>query len=386
MTKIARDMDLAHQKVIESLNRKHDRQVKRMNDIHDQNTDQIRKGQSIDILSLQEKHEHQVADENEKTERVLNELRERLVDTRRMTDKQLKDLEDFKAKEVGDINTKFANDRERISSEHNENLTGMNDKFIEASRRINTEGQERVNLLTDQQNEQYADRASHFQRRLDEQNIRETTRFKKDSENFLKIKNDQDKEFKKERMATHRRQDDQVIKMVDAHRKNIKDRDTIQRQDLKGQELFFEKRYAETYKRHNGHFKELDGLHDKVVKKMQADLTKKVDFKNSREQDPFFQFVELKPTLEQTEQGVRIQVQVPDHSKQDLQLNLNGKEAVINFNRRYIDTQKDEQGNSSRVSKIETLSTRLQTGVHLDPKSVKSFYKDGVMTYEIKKA
>ncbi len=119
---------------------------------------------------------------------------------------------------------------------------------------------------------------------------------------------------------------------------------------------------------------------------MQSDLTTQIELKAQRSQDPFYQFVELKPTVEKTETGVRIMVQVPEHSKQDLQLNLNGKEAVVNFNRRYIDNQIDQTGNKSRISKIETLSTRLQTGIFLDSKSVKSSYENGVMTYDIKKA
>ncbi len=115
-------------------------------------------------------------------------------------------------------------------------------------------------------------------------------------------------------------------------------------------------------------------------------MAKEVEFKNNRAEDKFFEFVELKPIIEQTETGIKIKVKIPDHSKQDLQLNLNGKEAVVNFNRRYIDNKKDDFGNVSRISKIETLSSRLQTGIHLDPKSVKASYQDGVMTYEIKKA
>lgn len=386
MTKIARDLDKVHSRLIDTLNRKHEREVKRMNEVHSQNTTEIRKGQSMDLVNLQENHERQINEENEKKERILNQMKGNLDESKRLTDKELDELKEFRKKEVADITGKLANDRERIASEHNTNLTDMNDKFIEANRRVNYEGNERLRGLRDQMTEQYADRSSFNQKKLDSQHSEFTTRFKKDSENYLKIENDQKKTFEKERMATHKRQDQTIIKMTENHNKEVEKRDTLKREDLKQQELFFEKKYADTFKRHGEHFNVLNETQDKAVKKLQADHTKQVEFKNTRMEDPFFQFVELKPTLELTETGVRIQVKVPDHSKQDLQLNLNGKEAVINFNRRYIDTQKDAQGNSSRISKIETLSTRLQTGVHLDPKSVKHSYQNGVMTYEIKKA
>ena len=386
MSKISRDLDKVHGRLIETLNRKHDREVKRMNEVHSQNTAEIRKGHAMDIVNIQDNHERHITDENEKKERILTQMKGNLDESKRLTDKELEELKEFRKNEIADTQGKLANDRERIGSEHNASLTDMNDKFIEANRRVNHEGNERLQMLKDQMNEQYADRSSFNQKKLDHQHSEFTSRFKKDSENYLKIGNDQKKTFDKERMATHKIQDQTIIKMTENHNKEVDKRDFLKREDLKQQEVFFEKKYADTFKRHNEHFNVLNETQDKAMKKLESEHTKQVEFKNSRDQDPFFQFVELKPTLEHTENGIRIQVKVPDHSKQDLQLNLNGKEAVINFNRRYIDNQKDDQGNTSRISKIETLSTRLQTGIHLDPKSVKHSYQDGIMTYEIKKA
>ncbi len=381
-----KDIAASHQRLVDTVNRKHEREVKVMNENHAENVAQIRKSHSLDLVGLQDQHDAHITSENKRKERILSQMKGNLDDTKDLTEKELKELADFKQKEIHDIQGKNANDRERIAGEHNENLESMVDRFNQASRKISLDGQERVQNDTEQANALYADRASHNQNRIDRQHTEFAGRIKTDSEKYNSIKAKQDDTFKKERMTTHKKQETDMQKMTDLHAKEVEKRDDLKRGDLKDQEIFFEKRYADTYKRHNEHFKNLDQLHDKVVKNLEADLTKKVDFKATRAEDPFFQFVELKPTVELTEAGVRIKVNIPDHSKQDLQLNLNGKEAVVNFNRRYIDNQKDDQGNSSRVSKIETLSTRLQTGVHLDPKSVKSTYKDGVMTYDIKKA
>lgn len=381
-----KDVERSHSRLVETLNRKHEREVARMNEVQSQNKTQLRKHYAQDLVDLQEDNDRQITEENDRKDRVLSKMKGNLDESKRLTDKELKELADYKQKETNDLQLKFANDRERIAGEHNEHLSTMNDRYNQATRRVNLEGQDRVDNMNHEQTQLYSDRQAYHQRRLDAQHTENTQRFRKTSENNLKLKNQQVDQFEKERMDLHRKQDTDIRKMTEIHGKHYKERDEMQRGDLKNQDLFFEKRYAETYKRHNEHFKVLDGVHDNVVKKLEADLTKEVEFKTSRQEDPFFQFVELKPTLTHTETGVKIEVKVPDHSKQDLQLNLNGKEAVVNFNRRYIDTQKDAQGNSSRVSKIETLSTRLQTGVHLDPKSLKSSWKDGIMTYEIKKA
>lgn len=386
MTKIARDMDVVHQRLIETLNRKHEREVKRMNEVHDQNTTQIRKGQAVDLVNLQENHERQIGSENEKKERILAQMKGNLDESKRLTDKELKELAEHKEKETNDVQTKFAIDRERIAGEHNESVTTMNDRYNNAVRRINLEGQDRVTTMNEQQTALYGERQGYHQKRLDAMQIENTSRFKKESENYIQTKNKLEKTHEKERMDLHKKQEADVTKMVTLHEKHYKERDVAQRSDLKNQDLFFEKRYQDQYKRHNEHLKVLDDVHGTAVKDMKAELTKEVEFKTSRTQDPFFQYVEMKPTIEHTETGIRVHVKVPEHSKQDLQLNLNGKEIVLNFNRRYIDTQKDAQGNSSRISKIETLSSRLQTGVHLDPKSVKPSFKDGIMTYDIKKA
>jgi HSP20 family molecular chaperone IbpA len=337
-------------------------------------------------VTLQDQNERQIANENEKKERVLSQMKGNLDESKRLTEKQLKELTDFKAKSVADLQVKNSTDRERISGEHNETLESMNQRYNQASRKIKLEGQERVTTLTEQQNEQLYNRKDFGQKKIDEQHIRHNERLQNDSEKYTRIKNDQDKVFKKERMTTYKKQEASMAQMTELHAKEVEKRDKLKRGDLKDQELFFEKRYDQTFQRHNEHLKVLDQTQEKAVKALKEEMTKEVELKNNRAEDSFFQFVEMKPIIEHTENGIRIKVKVPDHSKQDLQLNLNGKEAVVNFNRRYIDNKKDELGNTSRVSKIETLSTRLQTGVHLDPKSVKSSYQDGVMTYEIKRA
>lgn len=386
MTKIARNMDMVHQKLIETLNRKHEREIKRMNEVHSENTSQIRKGQALDLVMIQDQNERQVAEENEKKERVLSQMQGNLDNSKKMTDKQLKELSEFKQKEVNDLQVKNSVDRERISSEHTETLESMNDRFKQTSKKLGLEGQERITALTQQQRDLLSDRKDFGQRKIDQQHIEHRTRFQKDGEKYTKIKNDQDDLFKKERMTTHNKHQSDIVKMNEQHSKEVGKQDQLKRGDLKDQELFFEKRYAQTYNRHNEHFKVLDQTQDKAIKSLKVEMAKEVEFKNNRAEDKFFEFVELKPIIEQTETGIKIKVKIPDHSKQDLQLNLNGKEAVVNFNRRYIDNKKDDFGNVSRISKIETLSSRLQTGIHLDPKSVKASYQDGVMTYEIKKA
>ncbi len=386
MSSIGKDIQKAHQQSIDSINRKHNTETKRLEEAHEDARLQMKKNQEIALVDLQTENHRQLLAENEKKDKVLSQIKGNLDVTKKLTDKELEELAVAKKNELNEIQTRYSSNRERINEAHITQLEEMNNRFNQVTHKTNLEGKQRLETMIEQKKEELADRANYQDSRLDKQRDQFVQRFRTDGENFEKIKNQQDETFKKERLGTNQRQSTQMAIMTKTHVDEMEKRDNMKRQGIKDQDLFFEKRYAETIQRHDNHLKNLDGIHDKVLKKMQSDLTTQIELKAQRSQDPFYQFVELKPTVEKTDTGVRIMVQVPEHSKQDLQLNLNGKEAVVNFNRRYIDNQIDQTGNKSRISKIETLSTRLQTGIFLDPKSVKSSYENGVMTYDIKKA
>jgi HSP20 family molecular chaperone IbpA len=174
--------------------------------------------------------------------------------------------------------------------------------------------------------------------------------------------------------------------MTKTHTDHIEKRDGEYRKGLKDQDLFFEKKYEAQLGRHAEDYKTLEEKNKKLVTDLKENLTKEITKTANRLDDPFYKFEKLKPTLKHFEDRVEISVEVPDHSKQDLQLTTNGKEAVLNFNRRYADASKDESGAINKINKVESFTTRLRTDYHLDAKSVKATYDDGVMTYVIKKA
>jgi HSP20 family molecular chaperone IbpA len=80
-----------------------------------------------------------------------------------------------------------------------------------------------------------------------------------------------------------------------------------------------------------------------------------------------------------------VEVEVPSYAKNDLRLTTNNKEVVLTLNRRYQD-QLENNGRTSKINKIETLSSRMPTNHFLNAKKITSTYADGVMTYKIAKA
>jgi HSP20 family molecular chaperone IbpA len=174
-------------------------------------------------------------------------------------------------------------------------------------------------------------------------------------------------------------------KLIKTHNTHLETRDKTFRKGIKEQDLVFERKYGESLQVKNDDLKRLEDLNKTVLSKMKGDLKTKLEATVNRSDDPFYQFIELKPTLKEYEDRVEIKVEIPEHAKTDVQLTLHGKEAIINFNRRYDDTRK-EAGTSQSLHKVESFSTRLMTSHHLDQKSVKASYADGVMTYVVKRA
>jgi len=232
----------------------------------------------------------------------------------------------------------------------------------------------------------YAENEAQFGSKLNKQTSEFHTRFKQNALLQEKLKTEQDNNFKHERMTTNQRQQVELAKLTEGHNSHIEQRDTEFRKGLKDQDQFFEKKFEVNLGSHNEELSRLDQRHQNVMSKMKKELSAEIVQAAKRSDDPFYQFTELRPELVQFKDRVEVSVKVPDHAKQDLQLTKNGKEVIVNFNRRYADSNKTADGVLHKVNKVESLSTRLQAEAILDPKSVKSSYADGVMTYAIKKA
>ncbi len=174
--------------------------------------------------------------------------------------------------------------------------------------------------------------------------------------------------------------------MTEVHTNHLEQKDQNYRKGLKDQDLFFEKKYEGQLTSHNDQYKRLEEKNKKLVEDLKTSLTKEITKTAERNNDPFFKFETLKPKLKTFEDRVEISVEIPEHSKQDVQLTFNGKEAIINFNRRFADAAKEVDGTINKINKVETFTSRLQTGMFLNAKTMKSSYENGVMTYVVQKA
>jgi hypothetical protein len=386
MSSAIRDVEKLNQRQIETSKRRNERELKTMESAHQNMKTDLKKTHDSELVDIQNSHHDHIDKVAEKKEKVLEEMRNHLHQTKTFTEKELKNLKDNSDKEKVETHQKLSNDRERINGEHELYLEEINERFNHSSKKVGYEGKNRIEEMKNTMNDQFLDIEKFNQEKVQTQTNQFTNRFRTEGNNYKKMKDDQDNQFKKERMSTNVRQQNEMSKMTTVHTNHLEQKDNEYRKGLKDQDRFFEKKFEGQIGKHNETYKELEAKNKKVVDDLKTSLTKEITKTADRNDDPFFKFETLKPRLKTFEDRVEVQVEIPEHSKTDVQLTINGKEAVVAFNRRFADASKEQDGTINKVNKVESFTTRLQTGHFLNAKSMKSSYDNGVMTYVIMKA
>jgi hypothetical protein len=273
-----------------------------------------------------------------------------------------------------------------MNAENELYLEGLNDRFNVLSRNITTKGREHLETTKDRMHNETQSQAKHYQDKLSEQTREFKSRFSQDEANNRELKEEQDKTFKDERKTLNIRQQNELNKMSSTHTYQMGKLDENFRKGLREQDLFFEKKFTNQLSKQSSDFQLLEDRNKKIVEDLKTSLTKELTTADKRKDDPFYKFEAIRPQLKHIGDRVEISVRVPEHSKQDMYLTINGKEAIVNFNRRYTDASKEMDGTINKIDKVETFTTRVPTGAFLDPKTVKIQYEDGIMTFAIHKA
>ena len=379
------DIQKINARQVEALQRKNSRDITRIEQGHDELKSEMKKSNATDMVNMRHENNKQVNSENEKKAKILEQMKEHLDNTQKMTDIRIKDLKENTSQVQKVEFDKVSANRERVKAEDEIHLEDLGHRFSTRQQKMVEDSQNHLEKTKEEKGQEFSETEGRLQTKLTKQNNDFTQRFKEDSLKQHVIKDDQDKQYKKERMSTHLRQEGEVNKLTTTHNKTLETRDKTFRKGIKDQDEVFEKKYGQTLNDQTENLKRLGDLNNKVLSKLKGDLSETLKASVQRSDDPFYSFIELKPTLKQFEDRVEISVVIPEHAKTDVQLTMHGKEAIISFSRRYDDTRKEAE-TSNTLHKVESFTTRLLTSHHLDPKSVKEKYSDGVMTYVIKRS
>lgn len=386
MSGAIRDTEKLMQRRLEMARSRGERELKAVEAMNVSRKEDLKKSHTAELVDIQSNHFNHINLESEKKEKILSEMKNQLDQTKKITDKELKNLKDHSVKVKSETYQNLSMNRERINEENELFLEDMNNRFNQQSKKINHEGKLRVEQAKSSKNKELSDVQIEGNHKVQTQTEEFNTRFSHDANNYKNLKTTQDSTFKKVREVTNQKQQAQMSKLSTDHTNHYEKKDNDFRKGLSEQELFFEKKYTAQLNRHQDEFKVLDAKNKKVVEDLKTNLTREITKTSNRNDDPFFKFETLKPRLQYFDDRVEVKVDVPEHSKTDVQLTVNGKEAIVGFTRRFADANKDHDGTINKINKIESFSTRLKTDYFLDAKSLKTNYDNGTMTFILKKA
>jgi hypothetical protein len=381
-----KELDKHNLTQIEASRRRLEQRIKSMQNVHEEYEADIKRAHHDQIVDLQKTNQFQISRENEKKEKVLEGLKSGLQRAQSLTDKEMYEIKDYSQRQKNEMQNKYALDRERISDQNEIFLQDLNDHYNVASDHVDQTGKMRLQNMNSRMQDQIRNLRETHENKIERDVQQFTNRAKNNEINYLKTKNQQNQLFRKEQKMTHLRQAGEIQKMSDIHATNLKNLDKEYREGLKDQKIFFEGKFKNQFEQQNASFKRIENKNKILIQDLKNNLTKEISKIAERNDDPFYQFESIKPRLKEFEDRVEIEVDIPEYSKQDAQLSLNEREAIVNFSRRYHDATRMEDGTINKVNKVESYTTRLPTQRLLDHKSIKSHYENGTMTFTVKYA
>lgn len=379
------DLSKSQVRQIDATRRQQERELKFIRDTHETVKGELKKAQTEDVADLRREHQSEIGEAEARKAKILQETQEKLQNTRTIVDKQIHELEGSLAEDKTKLETKHALERERLISDNEIHVEDIHHRYRTLTNRVSAEGQDQLANRKHEQVALFSANEAEFDNKIQHQKENFRTNFERDHNAFEKAKNLQLRTNQRQRLEKHKIHLNEMEKLTRQHETDQKLRDEAFKRDIDKKEHFFEQKYSAQRNRHEDNFQNLEKVNKQVVNKSKEEIAKKLEIYSERKEDPFYEFTELSPSLEDLGDSIQVKVQVPPHAKSDIHVTFNQKDIILNFNRRYADVKK--QGDlESRINKVETMSSRLDTGAHLDPKSLKSHYEDGVMTYTIKKS
>lgn len=386
MSNSIRDLENLHSRQLQTAERRHKRDLRNIDDSYQDLKAELKKTQAQELVDIQHQNLRTIENEQAKKEKVLAEMKGHLDQTAKMTEKELSSLKKNAEIEKGKISEKLATDRERQITMHQLYLEDENGRFNSAIRDVNSEGNSRLSDMKLRMNEEIQEMDGRHQNKLREKQDEFVKSYRFTEAENDRLKTNQEEQFKRDRTKLNINQQREITKLTDEQTHHLSKKDENFREAYRKQDLFFEKRYEDQLKAHEDTFQKLQAKNESLLNGLKESLSSSIAKVSEKNDDPFFKFETLSPKVNYQEKEVKISVEVPEYAKKDVQISFNGKEAILTMNRRYQDASRSESGVINKVSKVESFSTRIPTESVLNPKSVKSSYDDGVLTFTVKKA
>jgi len=364
----------------------HENEIQNLQNFHADRTNQLKSDSKIDLAQAREQNHQELLDLVDQHKQTLEKKLDELGKQDAFLERERTDLAGQHKEQLLDMNKKFKGNleerqRKQLAEEQTQNdLTVLGIK--NSRNKLNQEIQGSHQRYVEEMSNSTKGHGINLQKQNNLQNLdlrtKEVEHSRKMSE--LRGKYQQqllDEELKSENKLMHEKGLGEKQYQVTAGQNQAK---------LAQEKETFEKRYNEMVKNHENLLQLVKGRLDNEILSTSQKLTgNKGDFA-TKAADPFYRTSLLTPKIEDGVSNYLIKIKVPEHEKEFLTLNANGRELKLNMTRHHKSETTLEDGSFNKSKRSEIFTKEFSVPDIVDARSITQKYENGEVIFKIKKA
>ncbi|MBY0515487.1 MAG: hypothetical protein K2P81_01160 [Bacteriovoracaceae bacterium] len=381
-----KEVNSVNQRSLQTLQRKNKSELDHLSKKHELDVEDIKKAHDKDIHQLRDANQIEIAEEVQKKEETLNALKGSIDKTKQITEAEVKRQQIHSNRLKEENQQKTREEIENINFRHEDLVQDLNQRQNSNLRDLNEESQLKMKDMQDTNRMAFSNEGEQWRGKINQQRQVFAESYRSEGEKYDHVREKQKTQHKHLLHSQHRKSEQELSQLSEQTVKRHEEVKTHHQKSLVEKENLFEKKYQDQLAKHGESEKNLEGMHSKVLDSAKESLNKRVEIEQNRSNDSFFNFTELRPTIEEQPGQYILRVKVPEYSKEEVLLSSNHKELVLTSNRRYQDERKDADGTMKKVNKVESMTSRIPVSQVLDARKMTKEWKDGELIFTVKKA
>lgn len=170
------------------------------------------------------------------------------------------------------------------------------------------------------------------------------------------------------------------------NQENLKRIDEANKNKLQQADVTLQKKVKQVQKESEDAISTLSLKTQKEINNLKQNESKNKNIISNKASDPFYSITNLNPRITDYEKEYILKISVPEHEKDSVIVDADGRNLKISHNRRYSDEARNEDGTLSKSSRSETVSQSIKLGDLVNPRKITQTYDGNEIIFKIPKA
>ena len=374
-----------HQRKMKNLRDAHKNERDSVEVQHQKRLNQLESQNTVELNNAKLHHRQKYIEHAAKSEETLIKMKDSLTQVKMQTEKEMERIREAHKEKKLDTkklqNTVYANRKDthqmkmqdlehesnieiqRLQRQKDAQVKELSIKGSQAQKKLKSVNKMKMEMQKSQFQQKHGMQEGSFSRALMQQKKRHSSQLVENERNH------QSKVKKRERL--YKRQDDLIEK-------------TGKAKNLQNQKRF-ENKFKNNFTNNEKMLQRISSKKEKILSDLKRMFKKEVKLSLDKEIDPFYKSTKLDPIVTKNENndGYTLTINLPKHEADNVKLTASGRMLKLALDRDYSFTKKDDNGSTSKVSKVETIIQKIPVDQIVDGKSVKKSYKDEKLTFNI---